>query len=75
LTRETGIVANFYFRNREALDFEQRGQEPVHALEKFQVGDAFALEGPVRAAGVGNLLAGEPLRTQLAMREEATRMK
>src|SRR5271170_3079735 len=53
------IVPDGNFRDRETLDFEQCGQETVHALEKFQVGDALAPEGAVTATGVTDVLAGK----------------
>src|SRR5665213_1282090 len=53
------IVADGNFRDGETLDLEQRRQEPVHPLEKFQIGDALALECAVAAARVGNVFAGQ----------------
>ena len=47
LAGETQMVAHGNFRDGIAFDFEQGGQEPVHALEKFQVAGAFAFEHAV----------------------------
>src|SRR5271157_845460 len=59
LARETGVVGDGDFRDGEAFDFEERGQEPVHAFEELEVFDALALEGAVSATGVADPLAGE----------------
>jgi len=61
LAGKTGIVGNRNLRDDESLDLEQRRQETVHALEKFQVLDALALEHPVAAARVADVFAGQPV--------------
>ena len=59
LAGKSRIVAHLDFRDGVALDLEQRRQEAVHALEKFQVLDALAPERAVGAARVGNFFAGQ----------------
>ena len=52
------IRAHLHFRDCKTLNLKQRRQESMHALEKFQVVDALALERAVTAAGVADVFAG-----------------
>src|SRR6185369_5394551 len=59
LAAGAGIMADGDFGDGKSFDLEERGQEPVHSLEKLQVGDALAFEGAITAAGVGDILPGK----------------
>ena len=52
-------MADGHFHHFETFDAEQRGEKPVHALEKLELHGALPAEGPEAARGIAHLLAGD----------------
>src|SRR5437667_4440510 len=59
LDGEAWIIPDGNLCNGETFHLKERGQEPMHALEEFQVSHTFALKGAIGAAGIADLFAGE----------------
>src|SRR5437879_13754054 len=53
------VVRHRNFRNGKAFELDQRRKKSMRAVEEFYVGDAFALEHAIGAAGVCDILTGQ----------------
>ena len=58
-SRKPRVRRDGNFDHAEPFHFDQRGKEPVRAIEKLHVCDAFALKCTIRATGIADRFAGE----------------
>ena len=58
-SREPRVRRDGNFDNAKSFQLDRGGKEAVRAIEKFHVGDAFALECTIRATGIADRFAGE----------------
>src|SRR3954467_13493434 len=58
-SRKARVRRDGNFDDAEAFHFDQGGKEPVRAVEKLHVGDAFALKCTIGATGVADRFSGE----------------
>jgi len=58
-SRKPRVRRDGNFDYPQPFHFDQGGKEPVRAIEKLHVRDAFALKCTIRATGIADRFAGE----------------